>query len=253
MELAIRRMIHYLSQKVFNAGDGKSEVKLIDAFGSWSKYRDVVLNQDKKKAFLEQMNAMEREAFVFCAELMRGSCVHHAIISTAVAEAFLVPAELIFQRSEWIKDDVFDLEELLQPQVDESIQAAMEEADAAEIAPPAPSEPKIPEKEPTSAAPKTITPDEVPVVQEDAPAPPVKERTRASYFKVIQIPQWMEDLLSKVSLASFEQALAHAQTCAAPSSVQSEAVALVQLLLLSSKNASCCSISRTKFIFASKP
>ena len=133
-ELAMRRMIYCLSTKVYR--EGKSQVRLTDAFSTWERYQETFLStEDKKRAFVGKLlPGAEVEACTFLCQLLAGNSAIHEIVLAAVNEIFLMPAEMIFARPAWAKDEIIDLDCLLQPD-EEKVEAPLQAAIAPEPAP----------------------------------------------------------------------------------------------------------------------
>ena len=127
VELAIRRVIHYLSAK-FGNKEG-AQARLCDCFGSYTTYFSTFREgSEERKQFLSTCTPSELEAAMFCDAAMSGSKVIHSILANALTENWLLPAEVLMQKREWVEDGIVDVEELLKdPPQEDAVQAAMEE------------------------------------------------------------------------------------------------------------------------------
>lgn len=210
-ELALRRVVHYLSNKLASKEDAK--VRLCDAFGAWTSFQDHwKASEEFRKEFLRNCSHREAEACAFAELAMEGSLSVHSILLEATSENFLQPAESIFQRPEWVQNQILDIEELMKDSLPDATEDAAQEAaenkleDALDTTPQETKETK-PVQMPSEEFP------EIPV----ADMVQAETKERRSYFKILDIPEWAEDLLQKVSLPTFEHCLAHAKTCPIPS------------------------------------
>ena len=187
-------------------------MRLTDAFSTWERYQETFHStEDKKRAFVSKLlPGAEVEACTFLCQLLAGNSAIHEIVLAAVNEIFLMPAEMIFARPAWAKDEIIDLDCLLQPdeeKVEAPLQAAAEEATEQAIAPqPAPAS-----ESGAAAQLQEEYPDQATGHGVEVESQP--ERRRSEYFSMLQCPQWLEDMFKKISLTSFEAALAHSQQC----------------------------------------
>ena len=210
-ELALRRIVQYLSNKLASKEDSK--VRLCDAFGTWASFEDQWKGSEEfRKEFLHKCSPREVEACTFCELAMDGGLSVHSILLEATSENFLQPAEAIFQRQEWVQNQILDLEELMKDSLPDAAEPAAQEAEDAKLEDALDTETGTTTVKPVSAMPSEEFPD---MPAADIQQPEAKERR--SFFKILDIPEWAEDLLQKVSLSTFEHCLAHAKTCPIPS------------------------------------
>ena len=212
IELALRRVIHYISNKL--ASKENSSVRLCDMFGTYDAFFQYVSNSQERAEFLRKCQAAEAEAATFCKTAMEGGILIHSQLEKSIETNWLLPAEVIMQREEWRKSSLIDLDELMRD-ADPVEPAVLELKAAKEKEALDPASPSKPESQPIE--------DEVPeeTEPESSAALPLPEVSRRSHFKVASPPDWAEDLFKKVTLTTFEQSLAHAQTCASLSCCQS--------------------------------
>ena len=211
VELAIRRVIHYLSAK-FGNKEG-AQARLCDCFGSYTTYFSTFREgSEERKQFLSTCTSSELEAAMFCDAAMSGSKVIHSILANALTENWLLPAEVLMQKREWVEDGIVDVEELLKdPPQEDAVQAAMEEVAQTEEAAVTPVE--TPDHTPTKARKEEIE-DEVPDAVPEEEKKVSVEPDRREHFRVLTLPDFVADLFMKVSRTTFERTVHHAKLCA---------------------------------------
>ncbi|CAE7513471.1 unnamed protein product [Symbiodinium sp. CCMP2592] len=210
VELALRRVVQYISNKMARAAHvrdgGNDSVRLCDAFGTYKNFIEFRDNQEARKLFLSRCSPAEVQAATFIKTAMEGNIVIHDILSTAIATNWLQPAELIMQSQVWVEKEIINLEVLLDPL--EPMQTQLNQTEtAAALA----TKPEAAAE--AESVPDTPLKDEIPEVTTDGAGPVEQPRSRASFFSAAIIPAWAEDLFQKVTLATFEQSLEHARAC----------------------------------------
>ena len=149
---------------------------------------------------------------MFCDAAMSGSKIIHSILANALTENWLLPAEVLMQKREWVDDGILDVEELLKDPPEDAAQAAMEEVAKAQEAAVTPVE--TPDHTPTKPRKEEMeVQDEVP----DAVLEETKvsvEPDRREHFHVLTLPDFVADLFMKVSRTTFEHTVHHAKLCA---------------------------------------
>ena len=204
VQLAIRRIIQYVSAKLHRKG----QPRLTDIFGTYEKFAEVYGDgaSDEARKKLSQLSDNELQAATFFQQLMRGAILSHAIILKSVQENFLMTAEEILAKTDWRDNQIIDIEYLAED-LDQEIRPAAEEAVTAAI------QPYTEPKEEQDNSSQAIPPDEMPeAVMENGG--PEKTPCPSTFFKVVHVPGWIKDMYHKISFPAFEQAFNHAQTCA---------------------------------------
>ena len=203
VELALRRVVHYISNKL--AAKDDHGPRLCDMFGTYEAFKSYVSDASVRSKFLKQCHPREVEAAAFCKSAMEGGILIHSLLEETLETNWLQPAEIIMQNEGWRKHNLIDLEELLKDE--DPVAHAVSEVKEAEVQ-------QVMAANTAARDPAQIPADEMPEDATESALPPVPETSRSSYFKVAALPDWAEDLFRKVTLPTFEQSLAHAQTCA---------------------------------------
>ncbi|CAJ1378673.1 unnamed protein product [Effrenium voratum] len=202
VELAQRRVIQYLSGKMQRRGSG-SKVVLANYFVNFQDWQS--RSPAQRAQILKQLDPSEIAVYSFMEQMLLGNIAIHQIVSQAVAEHYLVPAEVLLQKPAWKEDSILDLDVLCaDPEPAEVLLAA------AEAATPQPVQPE----ESRQGEPDPAQEEDLPEMPDAASAEQPLAPTRGSFFETLAVPSWLEDLLCKASLAAFEAAYHHAKMCA---------------------------------------
>ncbi|CAJ1358673.1 unnamed protein product, partial [Effrenium voratum] len=126
VELAQRRVIQYLSGKMQRRGSG-SKVVLANYFVNFQDWQS--RSPAQRAQILKQLDPSEIAVYSFMEHMLLGNIAIHQIVSQAVAEHYLVPAEVLLQKPAWKEDSILDLDVLCaDPEPAEVLLAAAEAA-----------------------------------------------------------------------------------------------------------------------------
>ena len=106
VELAQRRVIQYLSGKMQRRGIG-SKVVLANYFVNFQDWQS--RSPAQRAQILKQL---EIAVYSFMEQMLLGNVAIHQIVSQAVAEHYLVLAEVLLQKPAWKEDSILDLDVL---------------------------------------------------------------------------------------------------------------------------------------------
>ena len=188
-------------------------VRLNDMFGTYTAFKKFQTDEDLRKAYLDKCNPSEVEAVGFLEQAMCGNILIHGIIGQCIQDNWLQPAEAILANSEWASSDLLDFQELMKVEQDDPTATAAEEATLMpEVSEPEPQKSTSEEKPDQSQDIVDEVPEGEAGMEEQEQEPP--SAPRASAFKVLHVPSWVEDLFQKVCLTTFEQTVHHAKLCA---------------------------------------